>query len=130
MISVLVPEVVWYKVRPLIEKAVKKYPDYGWTIEDVKDAVEKKELQLWIDEQEPNIAVLTKIVQQPHALQCWIWLAGGKLPYDWEKHLNDIERWAKWLGCDYIMEQGREGWQKKLGWNRAYVVMQKRLKDA
>ena len=130
MISVLEPEVVWNDAKPLIEKALKKYPDYGWTIEDVRKAVDTKDLQLWIDAETPKIVVLTKIVEQPSALQCWIWLAGGELPDNWEEHLSDIEKWAKWLGCDYILEQGREGWQRKLGWERRYVVTQKRLKDA
>lgn len=126
--AVFLPD-VWDKAAPLIQKTLDRFPEYGWNLEEVRIAIEEQRLWLWVDSKDIDIVVLTKIVEQPTIRQCWIWLAGGKLPENYEEHLKDIEEWAKRMGCDYILEQGREGWQRKLGWERAYVVMQKRLKN-
>lgn len=129
MIGVLDIDLVWNDVEGLIKKTLDRFPEYGWTTEDVRKAIEARAMQLWVDNEKPNVALITKIVNQPNARQCWIWLVGGEMPDNWENHLNDIENWAIKMGCDDLLEQGRHGWQRRLkDWEKAYTVMRKSLR--
>lgn len=105
----------WRKVSPMIESVLAKFPTQGWSIEGIRLALEERDLQLWVDDHE-NISVvwMTKIISRTNGKECWIWLCSGELKDDFHIHLKDTEDWAKHLGCNSIVLQGRKGWAKKL----------------
>lgn len=119
----------WYVVAPLIEMVLDKFPRYGWGIDDVRISLEERDMQLWADSlEETKLIALTKVVNQPQARECWVWLCGGEMNKDFMLHLSDIEHWAQHIGCDSIVLQGRKGWAKRLkGWGDEQVLIRKTL---
>jgi hypothetical protein len=60
---------------------------------------------------------------------CWIWAACGTAgPGHIERVLEQIEAWAKSLGCERLKLRGRIGWERRLPqFKRTGVVLEKML---
>lgn len=72
-------------------------------------------MQLWADSLEhTKLIAITRIVKHPQATECWVWLGSGETDEHLIDHLKDIEDWAKYIGCNSVVLQGRKGWAKKL----------------
>lgn len=105
----------WGKIYPLIENVFTRFPRAGWSIEDVRFALEERDMQLWADSlEDTKLIAITRVVNHPQITECWIWLGSGEMVEGFEQHLQDIEDWAKHIGCNSIVLQGRKGWAKKL----------------
>lgn len=103
------------------------------TAEDVLQQAKNTECQLWSyhDGQKFRGVVVTRIHTTTIGLMCSLWVCIG---LDADELMDgvhqEIENWARSIGC-YAMEiVGREGWQRKLpGYTRKAVVLEKRLQE-
>lgn len=98
------------------------------TFDDVKNAVEKGELQFW-----PGVrsVILTEIQDTPQQRILNFFLAGGN-SVELEQMLPLVEQWGKSLGAARATLYGRKGWGKSFltknhGWKEELVVMAKDL---
>lgn len=121
----------WSKISPMIQSVFDRFPRYGWTVEDIRFALEERDMQLWADSlEETKLVAITRLIAQPQAKECWIWLCAGETDSNFERHLKDIEDWAQHVGCNSIVLQGRKGWMRKLkGWGEPQVLIRKNLEQ-
>lgn len=99
--------------------------------EDVMAQAKRCDCQLWsYHDGERFIGVAaTRIHDTALGRMCSLWVCIG---LDAEEYLTgchqEIENWARGIGCYAIEIVGRAGWQKKLpGYTRTAVVLEKRL---
>lgn len=99
----------------------------GWTLEDVRQAVEAGELQLWPGE---RAAVVTKLAEYPSFTAIESIAAGG----DGDEIVNVLvpraEAWGRSNGATRAHLVGRLGWQKRMkssGYEPLYTVLAKGL---
>ena len=106
--------VVWPKVEPVIKKAINLHP--GYETSDVKEAIERKEMQLWIAAEGNKViaACVTRIVIYPRMKELEVTWVAGKGADDWLHFRGEIEKWAATIGCERIVAYGRRGWERKL----------------
>ena len=101
------------------------------TSEDVFRQVASAHAQLWgwAEDGEVKAAVSTRIYEMAKGKLCHIWICIG---YGYKDQLlkmhDEIEAWARSMGCYAIEIVGREGWMKDLdGYKKTAVVMEKPL---
>lgn len=121
----------WSKISPLIESVFTRFPRAGWSIDDVRFALEDRDMQLWADNlEDTKLIAITRIVKHPQATECWVWLGSGETDENLMSHLQDIEDWAQHIGCNSVVLQGRMGWLKKLkGWGEPQILIRKNLEQ-
>lgn len=96
------------------------------TLEDVADALEAGDAQIW---KNGDAVAITEINQSPQKRTCRIWLAAGEMDA-LVKLTERIEGWAKDEGCDQMALVGRKGWERfapRHGWQYHATVMAKEL---
>lgn len=85
-------------------------------------------MQLWVVD-DYRAACVTQIVVYPQHKVCLVVALGGEGMDEWFPELMDtVEEWARQVGCRYVEEYGRKGWQKvgsKRGYEQVYTVMRK-----
>lgn len=108
-------ERVWGIVSPDIERAL-RFADGKYQIEDVKDALSRRDMQLWVAAEggEALSVAVTEIVNYPRKRVCVVMFCGGREFKRWLHHIEEIERWAKGAGCDMVEICGRRGWRRVL----------------
>lgn len=93
------------------------------TLEDVLDAVELGEAQLWLEE---DACIVTEIHQAPRAQILHFWIATGKLePVLALRH--KVMAWGKERGCTKATMTGRRGWLRALAgteWRETLALME------
>lgn len=105
-------ELLWPMAEPLLKKAIDK-DEGGWEIEDVKISCDIGEYILWIV-RNGKAAVILEVSEYHNGKQCDIVMIGGDVMDEWIGELEEIEGWAKRVGCDRMILTGRLGWQKIL----------------
>lgn len=118
---------LWDTVEPLLQKAVDR-SDGLLTIDGVKDAILSGRWQLWIvwDGETICAAGATEV----NNYTCFVWAFGGENMSDWFPLHQELEAWAKLIGCKSIHFFGRLGWERVMrpeGYERRMVVMRKEL---
>lgn len=112
-------EVYWDHCKPIIEPAVKYQQSY--TIDDIEDKIRHGFFHLWPGK---NSAMITELVNLPQERVYNLLFAGGK--YDEiEGIIEQIEVFARAIGCSKLMGGGRPGWHKKvkhLGFKRDFIL--------
>lgn len=117
---------------PVILKFLCKVEDPDWTVEEVFEAIKETEAQVWgvvVDGQIIGIWI-TKVECNSKRKYGLVWIAAGEglnlgLPL-----FTECEQWFKEMGCQYIEEWGRPGWQrvmKQYGYEAKQVVLRKYL---
>lgn len=101
----------WEWIEPLLLRI----EDAVWTPQEVKEALQANEAQLWAFGDDPRGIVVTrlgKIGQTPTGV---VWLAAGESIEAFTHFLRVyIEPWFRLNGCRLIELNGRKGWGKFL----------------
>jgi hypothetical protein len=120
-------------VRPWLEPFLVAFAEKTCLVtpDDVIEQAKSKDCQLWSyhDGEKFRGVVATRIHRTTIGLMCSLWVCIG-LDADelMEGVHNEIERWARDIGCYALEIVGREGWQRKLpGYTRKAIVLEKRL---
>lgn len=120
---------VWEKAEPLVRKAI-DYVDSGYRSEDILKRLVTSEMQLWIVN-EYEAAAVTMLSIYPQFKSCLVVaLAGDNLDSWFDDLMSKIEDWADMMGCKYVEEYGRKGWQRvgaHRGYEHVWTVMRKTL---
>lgn len=109
----------WERTKPYIEKAI-KYQDL-YTIDDVADKIRDGSFLLWPG---TRSAMITEFIDFPQKKVCNLLFCGGDYE-ELEKITNEVERFAKKLGCQRLYGGGRKAWIRKikhLGWENDYTI--------
>lgn len=98
------------------------------SIEDIYDAIGRKELQFWPGK---NAAAVTQICKYPKLKVFHIFLAGGSMK-EMVEMLKDGEYQAKLNGCQRVRLIGRPGWTRTFLARTGYeptgqVILEKEL---
>ena len=108
----------WDRVRPFIDRALKRGSNY--TLSEIRDGLDKTELQLWVAEEGESIkaTLVTSLQEDKESKFCLLLaLSGGDIP--WREWLTMFEDWAKYKGCEEMRIYGRRGWSRVLGYDIA-----------
>lgn len=114
------------KYRPQIEAAL-AFADDSHSFDDIKKAVEKGDLQFW-----PGFSsvIITEIVKVPRFKALNLFLAGGNRP-ELQAMLPEIENFARHVGADRLILNGRKGWLRTFlvheGYAEKTVTLEKKL---
>jgi hypothetical protein len=101
------------RCAPWIESSL-KYANDCYSIDDIRGAVLKGQMQLWPSE---NAALITELTIYPQRMGCIVAFAGGNLD-ELRRMVPVIKQWAKEKGCDFVSVHGRKGWVRALGIGR------------
>ncbi len=121
--------VVWPRVAHLIRPAI-EYVDSGFSEADILGKIIVSDMQLWVVDSY-RAAAVTQIVVYPQHKTCLVVALGGEGMAEWfDELMGTIESWAAGMGCKYVEEYGRKGWEKvgaKRGYKPIYTVMRRSL---
>lgn len=120
---------VSYWVRPFLEEFERK--TFLVSADDVLEQARNADAQLWsyFDGTSFRGVMATRIHKTSLGLMCNIWVCVGLDALELvEGSLQEVENWAKEIGCYAIEIVGREGWQKKVpGFTKKAIVLEKIL---
>ena len=89
---------------------------------DIREAIKEGEMQAW---QRGESLVVTHIAVWPRLKACEMFVAAGNLDEIWPLVEEEIEPWAKEMGCSRIVGRGRMGWAREIqkhGYETRWVV--------
>lgn len=117
---------------PLIEEAT-KYSIGKFTGTDVIRLIMNNTFQLWgaVGDDLRGIAI-TEIVQFPQKKVCRFLCCTGNEAADWIGLIEEIEAWAKSIGCKSFQAECRPGWERYLkpfGYMKHHVILDKELAE-
>jgi len=118
----------WW-IRPLLEK-FDAATDFAATPDDVLDQARRAEAQIWgYYDGEFRGVVATQIRKSGKGSMLVIWICFGVDVRELiEDAYQEIEDWARSIGCRRVQIVGRKGWEKVLeGFESRAVVLEKRL---
>lgn len=123
---------VWPAIAPMLKRACER-SDGRYAIEDVRAALHRREMQLWLAvaadvDGAVEAVCVTELVRYPREKRCGIVFCAGREPQRWLHHLDAIEKWARAHGCAALELQGRPGWERLLeSWDKTHVLLRKRI---
>ena len=118
---------------PIILEYFKEFTDNGAVnVSDMIGQVENRDRQCWtiIDELGTVRAVALTRILTGNYKTCEITHLTGSGLKDWKSAFNEIEAWAKHLGCRRIQATARPGYAKigrQFGLKLAHVILEKEL---
>lgn len=115
---------------PTIVKFLLMIDAPDWTIDDVFEAIRKKEAQVWGFSENGEIkGIWITRIEKGRYLYGLVWIASGKgLERGVNLFLSHTETWFKEIGCKEIRLYGRKGWIKALpGFREHLVELRKQL---
>lgn len=101
---------LWFCRQEQIERALKRGYD-PMPIEGVTKMLDEGAAQVWFAE---NSTIVTEIYDRGNKRVCEIWLAGGDMEELIELKNEEIEPWAREMGCNRMLIIGRRGWERAL----------------
>lgn len=123
-VSLSHPRDLWATRLEQIEKALARGHD-PLPVQAVTERLEEGTAQPWFSE---NSTVVTTLYERGGVRVCEIWLAGGKLDEILEIKTQEIEPWAKEMGCNRVIIKGPKGWARLLpDYEHAGVVLMKEI---
>jgi len=123
-------EGLWEQVAPILVKSL-KYADSKYSLESIRHALIRRDMQLWMYVRDGIKACgVTQVVKYPEKKVCVFMFAVGEVLSEWIQFDSLIEEWARDNQCDAIEIYGRPGWEKVLGWERIHVVIRKNLHES
>lgn len=123
---------VWNECIPLLSRALAR-SGHERTIDYVLEQLMSKHAQLWCacDRDGTLIGALVTQVEElgDGEKACRLWLVGGKSREKWLHALTEeIEPWAKSIGCTSVRFSGRRGWRRVLpGYVQTQISLEKSL---
>lgn len=118
----------WKDIEPFVKRVLQKI-DLCYTIDNIKDALKARQMQLWTSYTGTQLesVCITRMVVHPKAYKILeIVLMAGKMQSVPE--LRQIEQWGKDNQCRFIRLEGRRGWQRKLkDYQVDAIILQKEL---
>jgi hypothetical protein len=124
---------VWAEVEPMLKKGI-QHGDGELDTKDILKMLIERSMQLWVlwdyDGDRIVMAGVTEIISYPRLKVCRAVVLGGERVSEWMTYIDEIERWAKYKGCDRMEAYGRRGLAKKMesiGYSNTYVVMRKTI---
>ena len=123
----MTPSEILDDFAPELARAL-KYTGGTHTLEDLKEAAESGEIQVW-----PGVrsVMLTKLVDSPQKKELVFFLAAGQMA-EVERLYHHVLDWGKKRGCERAVFVGRAGWSKSFltrteGWVETHRVYSKDL---
>ena len=120
---------VWERVAHLVRPAI-EYVDSGFSEDDVLNRLNISDMQLWVVN-DYQAACVTQIVVYPQHKSCLVVALGGEGMTEWfDELMDEVEEWARQMGCRYVEEYGRKGWQRvgaARGYEQVYTVCRKAI---
>lgn len=102
---------IWPHVSAHIQSAIDD-EDCGVELDDLLQAVLRREKQLWVINQ-GEAAAITAIYQLPLWSKLVIEFLGGSNMQEWiQDYLEEMHAFGKFKGCTYLESAGRKGWVK------------------
>ena len=118
----------WDRVGPILERALSQDAYGGWTLADIRAAVDDGRMQLW-----PAVesAMVTQLVHEPQAVRLHFFLAAGNMA-EIEGLYHTVINWGREQGATSATFVGRMGWARTFltreeGWQQKMAVFQKGL---
>jgi hypothetical protein len=121
----------WDEIKTSLQEAFNR--DLGRiSIQDVKDAVEAQEMQLWgLHDGVLRAVMVTKIVNYPQLRAVRIIAVAGRDMDMWlDKLIETVGQWGAEQGAHVVEFVGRKGWEKVLtskGFGHTQVFMTKTI---
>lgn len=117
---------VWPEVAPILIRAIRVYNEHS--LEEIFESLLLRERQLWISGREKiGCVLITRILNGHEKKTCLIELYAGN-GIESMKFFDDIETWAKNLGCNHMRLSGRKGWQRLLkDYDLKKIILEKEL---
>jgi hypothetical protein len=109
-----------------IEQAL-SYSGGTHTLEDVLSQIERGEAQLWTAE---DALIITEVHNAPRLRELHVWITTGELDAVLQLFDEQVEPWAREMGCAQVAFTGRRGWARALrgrGWITDMVVGRRAL---
>ena len=124
-------EYVWYKVEPILARAVSRSEGELKT-NDILNFVIEGDMQLWIVAENKEIiaALVTQIITYPQKRILRLVSLAGEDFNKFKHFLDMVQSFAIQKGCTALELWGRKGWKKLLPeWNSKYIVYTKDIKE-
>jgi hypothetical protein len=111
----------WDIILPFVEKVINRI-DLFFTSGDIKEALINKKMQLWACYEGSSLTsiCITRIINNHDNKFIEIVLMSGKL--NSIMLLEQIEDWARSMGCKQIKLEGRKGWERVLRNYKTYSI--------
>jgi len=107
---------VWRYVHPHLKRAIDQQDEY--TEQEIFNGLKNREYQLWCalrDDNQIEAALVTSIKKTADGRSyCLLQACGGDDLADWLPFLDEVEEWARSMGCSEMRIYGRRGWLKVL----------------
>ena len=115
------------RLAPQLERAID--PSCGYTLDDVRAAVESGKMQLWPGQ---TSAIVTQVLERPQGRALFFFLAAGDMD-EVQRLYKIVIAWGYSKGCKYAAFVGRRGWSKSFltreeGWKAKQVVYEKEIR--
>lgn len=120
---------VWAQVEPFVHRCLRKSGEHRYWASDIREMVERREAQLWIQGfPEVDGVVLTKIQKYPRATECVIFMVCGTLKEEWKSQLFALVEGSTSLGCTHASAYVRPGFMKLLDdWEQRQTYIVRKL---
>ena len=129
-----VPDVpaIWPRIRPHILRAMKR-SDGWWTEKELKERAFLGQIAVWQIKDGDRIigCCLGEIEDWPSGKRVAVIVGcGAEDGYSIERHLPEVEAWARMHGAAEVHVRGREGWRRRLkphGYELCMITLRKVL---
>lgn len=123
-------DVVWNDVKDRICEVLLKYGDNEYTLNDIHNAIQSRDAQLWTVLDKSAVCV-TKLVKRANYKEMVIWYMHADNFNDnhWDL-LDQIKSWGKQQGCSKARVYVRPGFEKNMvkhNWVRQYAILTQEL---
>ena len=126
----LVPS-YWPSIKPFVEKILEG--DTRNSLDWYLDRLCEGRMQIWAAVQDAIVAVMiTEIHTHDNKKVCHLLACVGEQMNDWIGAIEQVENWARSVGCQEIEPIARKGWERALrpyGYKLTHVVLCKDLGD-
>lgn len=112
--------------RPLLSQCTE---DGRYTVDDLIEQIKSGDRQCWMID---NRAIALTQISAERFKTCWITHVTGAGLQEWKDAFEEIEAWARYLGCARIEAVARPGYErigKQYGLRKTHVLLVKELTD-
>lgn len=115
----------WSQMREQVGRALK----YGKGETDLSHILNRLQSGVYQGWEHDGSYAVTRLVDFDNYRVCRVLYAGGKME-DEKPIREEIEDWAKSVGCRAVEIIGRPGWERVTGYERYSVISRKELENA
>lgn len=105
--------VVWPSVSEWVQEAADHHGRF--TAEDILAFVQNQEMQAWVVEVDGQLTgvCVTEVISYPRRRVVRLVIVAGRDFDRWSQLLDEIQEWARQLGCQSLEFFGRRGWERR-----------------